>query len=255
MDNKRKKENGIKVGLITTLLYLIIMGLGMFFMNRIFHYSYNNTNMVKVIFFVELVLTGLLILVTKKYYGFKKIGFKRLRITQLKWFIPSMILISIMTFSYGKALICSFGTLDKSKLILLFIIAITTFLVGFSEEVMFRGILLHSFANKKKLYLGLFISSILFALIHSVNILGGMPFEEMITQVVSSFLLGFFFAPLAIKLKSLIPLIIFHWLWDCILISSTVIPIEIGILPVFQMIFNVLLGVILWISVRKDKVV
>lgn len=255
MDNTLKKERGIKVGLITTLIYIGIMGLGMFLMNRVFKLSYNNAEMVKVIFWVELVLLALLILVGKMHYGFKKIGFKKLRISQLKWFVPHMIIISIMTFSYGSSIISNWGEIDRSKLILLGIIAITTLLVGISEEVMFRGILLHSFVNKGKLYTGLIVSSVLFSLLHSVNVLGAMPVEEMVTQLVSSLLLGLFFAPLAIKLKSLMPLIIFHWLWDCILISSTVIPINISIIPVFAMMFNIVLGLMLWISVRKDRVV
>ncbi|MCJ8341691.1 MAG: CPBP family intramembrane metalloprotease [Cetobacterium sp.] len=251
MINKIKKE--IKIGLLTTLIYISIMGLGMFLMNKVFHYSYNDANMARIIIFVEIILTILVILVTKKYYGFDKIGFKKLKFNQLKWFIPSIIIISIMTFIYGITLINNIETLDKSKIILLIIIFISTFLVGFSEEVMFRGILLHSFTNKGKIYSGLIVSSILFALLHSVNMFGGVTFGGMVTQVCTSFLLGIYFAPLAIKLESLIPLIIFHWLWDCILVSSSVLEINLNIIPLFQIIFNILLGIILWKLIKLDK--
>lgn len=253
MKSKIKKESEIKIGLITTLIYISIIGLGMFLMNKVFHYSYNDANMARIIIFVEIILTILVIWVTKRYYGFDKIGFKKIKVNQLKWFIPSIIIISIMTFLYSIALINNIGILDKSKITLLIIIFIATFLVGFSEEVMFRGILLHSFTNKGKVYSGLIVSSVLFALLHSVNMLGGVTFGEMVTQVCTSFLLGIYFSPLAIKLESLIPLIIFHWLWDCILVSSSILEINLNIIPLFQIIFNVLLGVILWILIIVDK--
>ncbi len=50
---------------------------------------------------------------------------------------------------------------------------ITTMLVGISEELMFIGIVLRVFLEKRSELVAVFVSSALFSLLHSVNILGG----------------------------------------------------------------------------------
>lgn len=251
MKEFKNEKKGIKIALLTTIAYIATMGIGMFIMNNIFNYTYNDPKMVNIIFVVEIILCGITIFSIQEFYSWKDVGFKKINLKKIGWFTPHIILMSMMTSMLFKNILENFDNITTSQFMLIGVVAITTLLVGFSEEVMFRGILLHSFANKGKVYTGFLVSAVLFSLLHSVNVFGGMSTSEMVTQLFGSFILGFLFAPLAIKLNNIIPLIIYHWLWDFTLITSNVIGKSPGFLPVVAMILNIVIGLLLWINARK----
>jgi membrane protease YdiL (CAAX protease family) len=91
-------------------------------------------------------------------------------------------------------------------------------MVGIGEELAFRGILLHSFlgegASRGRVALAMLVSAVGFSLLHSINYFGGQSLPATVEQMGYTFLWGLMFAPLMLRLKSIVPLMIVHWLWD-----------------------------------------
>ena len=81
--------------------------------------------------------------------------------------------------------------------------------VGFVEEVIFRGFLLRAILGKHVLR-ALFISGLTFGLGHIVNLLNGADFLPTLLQMGYAFAVGFLFAVIVYKGKSLYPCIITH---------------------------------------------
>lgn len=80
---------------------------------------------------------------------------------------------------------------------------------GFVEEVIFRGFLLRAILGKKVLQ-ALFVSGLTFGLGHIVNLLNGADFLPTLLQVGYAFAVGFLFAVIVYKGKSLYPCILTH---------------------------------------------
>lgn len=86
---------------------------------------------------------------------------------------------------------------------------------------MFRGILLRGALARYNVIASLLISAVGFSLLHSVNIFGGEPTNEVGSQMFATLMDGLFMAPIAILVGNLIQLIIAHFLWDFILLAPT----------------------------------
>ncbi|WNZ43761.1 CPBP family intramembrane metalloprotease [Leptolyngbya boryana CZ1] len=79
---------------------------------------------------------------------------------------------------------------------------------------------LHAFLTTGRVRWAMLVSAIAFALLHAVNVFGGVPLLAVPIQLLNTFQFGFFFAPLMLKLNNILPLIIFHWLWDFVQIVA-----------------------------------
>ncbi|BES64936.1 hypothetical protein SANA_13750 [Gottschalkiaceae bacterium SANA] len=228
-------------------LYVGVMGLGMYVMYHIFGISYDSPNIAKVLIYVEVALTAIAVGVNNHF--FNNAGFKKLDPKGLKWFIPYFIILAVIL-----ALIIFTADREKGFNIWLTVqILVTTLLVGISEEVMFRGIVFHTFLENGNVKRAIFISAIAFALLHSVNVLGGLPLAGMLYQLFSTFVFGMIFACLAYKMKNLTLLIVYHWIWDFALVSSSVMHTSIGIITSFASVFGLVYALILLKSIGRKS--
>lgn len=124
-------------------------------------------------------------------------------------------------------------------------------LVGFSEELMFRGIVLYAFKADDSVLKEIVVSAVCFSALHSVNVFGGSPVIGVIAQLGLTFIFGMCFAPLAIKIQNIWPLIIFDWLWDFILISGSVFGHNNNFFSTLGILLNIILAIVLWVSMKK----
>jgi membrane protease YdiL (CAAX protease family) len=88
------------------------------------------------------------------------------------------------------------------------------------EEITFRGVMIPMLLKKYSQKAAIFISSILFGLAHTFNIInvlliGGDP-TSVLFQAIYTFFIGLIMGYSFIRTKSLIPSIIFHYLIDTI---------------------------------------
>lgn len=210
------KDNAVRpvVGIAAATIYIAIMGVGMWYMHSVKGITYGDVAMFD-IFWVVLILvnlTNLIFLI--RYFGWRGAGFGKLRWRELVWFAPFIALV-IYKFVINIEALATAPPSDAQWRQIAFLGAVI-FMVGAGEEIAFRGLLLRSLFDSRNPLPALLISAVGFSLLHSVNIFGGEPAPTVVYQLGYTFLWGVMFAPLAIRLNSLWPLIIGHWLYDYI---------------------------------------
>jgi membrane protease YdiL (CAAX protease family) len=87
---------------------------------------------------------------------------------------------------------------------------------GIFEEVAFRGVIFTILMTKYKPNTAILISSVIFGLAHSVNVLMGQDVIITIAQLGFAFFLGLLLAIIVWKTNSLIPTILIHYLLDAV---------------------------------------
>lgn len=205
-----KEINRSKFAVILAIIYTAIMGVGMYIMHHVQGYTYTNPEMTRSLIFTMIVIAIFTLTVWFKW--FRPYGFEKINKRGLKSFIPFAIMIGLLLI----LLIVNARNLGNLDVKLILIVGTTVLLVGFSEELMFRGILLNTFMEKNSKTKAILLSALFFSLLHLPNLLGGTLITAQIFQLTNTFIMGIFFAVMATKLKNIVPLMIYHALWDFI---------------------------------------
>lgn len=87
-------------------------------------------------------------------------------------------------------------------------------LVGLSEELMFRGVLFRALYRRLPVWGAIWISSLVFGLVHSLNALITGDLPAALVQSANAVLSGVLFAAVLLRTGSLWPAILLHALWD-----------------------------------------
>ncbi|WP_218697333.1 CPBP family intramembrane glutamic endopeptidase [Mammaliicoccus sciuri] len=199
-----------KYALAAVIVYIFIMCIGMIVLG-FSKFSYDEPEMVKVIVYFEIVLSIYVMWVYKQLK--LHIFLKKFKFT--KWLLPYLLIFMLM-------IVFTIFTGNLSEHFpLILLVGLTTLLVGFSEELMFRGIFLTVMLEKRKVVFALIASSVAFSLLHLVNIFAGVSHTGALVQLLLTFLFGLIFSCLAILIKNIVPLIIYHFIWDFILITQS----------------------------------
>ena len=92
-------------------------------------------------------------------------------------------------------------------------VVVNTLLVGVSEELMFRGVLLFGARVRFGTNRAVFMTAAIFGAVHTLNALvtGNLP-AAVIQAVIASFF-GVWAGALRVRTESLVPLIVIHWMW------------------------------------------
>jgi uncharacterized protein len=98
----------------------------------------------------------------------------------------------------------------------LLIVIINTLMVGISEELMFRGLLFHGASSSFGIWRAVWITAIIFGSVHMLNGLVTGDFKASAVQAFFAGMFGVWAVALRVRLDTVIPLIIIHWLWDCL---------------------------------------
>ncbi|MBN3524985.1 CPBP family intramembrane glutamic endopeptidase [Paenibacillus apiarius] len=138
-----------------------------------------------------------------KAYGFNSLS--ALTPSSLYCYAPLVLVLIILSLK-------GFKTVTFSEL--LFFVFFTV-LVGFVEETVYRGMILHILLPKG-IAPAVIASSILFSLTHVLNMLSGQDMARTILQLVYALLVGAVLALLMVKTKQILPLILFHTLHNLI---------------------------------------
>jgi membrane protease YdiL (CAAX protease family) len=96
----------------------------------------------------------------------------------------------------------------------LFIFA-NTMLVGWSEEVMFRGLWLRGLHRSFGIWVAIIGSSLIFGAIHVLNVFLTGDLKGAVIQATAAVLSGVFLAAVRLRTGSLWTGIVLHGLWDC----------------------------------------
>ncbi|SMR83436.1 hypothetical protein SAMN04488030_3355 [Aliiroseovarius halocynthiae] len=227
-----------------TAAYIAAMAIGMSIMHFGFGYSYEMPEMTRVLWAVEVALTGIAIAAVLSLGGFARNGFGPIRWKQTFWILPLLLIAVIGTVQVLVAAIA--GGLSASQWGLLGVIGLTTALVGFSEEVMFRGALLHAALKRFGVKTAMVLSAAAFSSLHAVNVLGGLAPSAMVVQLVLTFVVGLLLAPIALRIGNLWPLIIWHALWDFALVAGSALGVQTPLAGLALPIELVLIAILWW---------
>lgn len=241
-----------KVGVIAALIYTSIIGIGMAVMHHALGTAYGQAEMVRTLWVFELLGTGFLLWVARRCGGLKAHGFGAINWSQMIWFVPYFVILAWIGALLLPELLM--GDLTSGHWKMIGLIALTTCLVGLSEELGFRGLLLRGMLAGYRLPKAMFISAVGFSLLHAVNFFGGLLPGALAGQLFLTFLLGLVMAPLAVQIGSLWPLIIWHALWDFLLITGSYLHVsytvniggEVVPLVTLNLIITMVLSVVLW---------
>lgn len=153
--------------------------------------------------------------------GWRKAGFGQLDWTATIWLLPSFAVLAVMGWDIAHALNREALVVLGTTGLLLFVV--TPFMIAFSEEVVFRGILLRGAMASLPVMYAMLLSAALFGMFHWVNGIAGQGLSGTTNQVVFALLVGFFLAPIALRIGNLWPLIIWHWLWNVAVFFSQLV--------------------------------
>ncbi len=93
-------------------------------------------------------------------------------------------------------------------------------LVGFIEEMIFRGFLFRALLKKRGPVIAIIISSVTFGIGHIVNLLAGMATIENVIMIIFAVAWGFVFTMVYYRSGSLLPCIIAHAVVDVLSVLS-----------------------------------
>ncbi|MFN7118093.1 MAG: lysostaphin resistance A-like protein [Saprospiraceae bacterium] len=155
--------------------------------------------------------------------GFAIYMIRRLQLQHLNGFNPTFqfnnlqaLLIPLVII--GLTIFSKINTYQSARLDLLLAFTAAVLVIGFAEELIFRGIILPLFikmnANKKAgLIISALLSSALFGLIHYINLFREPNnFDGITSQVVFAFSMGMFFAGLFIRVENIVLVALIHGL-------------------------------------------
>lgn len=105
---------------------------------------------------------------------------------------------------------------------------IVAVLVGFFEELLFRGILLQSLMTRMNAALAVIVAAIVFGLFHYVNWVSGQPLGITTMQVLGAMAGGLLFGAIVLWTGSLWPSVFLHGLWDASVSVSQTLQLDLS---------------------------
>lgn len=153
-----------------------------------------------------------------RYSGWSAVGFQTVQWSAIVWLVPSIVLIGTMAVVTLPRL-AKDGTLPMGP-VQIGLLLLVPALIGLTEEIMFRGILLRAALKRMPVARAMLLSAGLFGLMHGVNSVTGQTFSATFQQAVFAFLVGLFLAPVALRAGSLWVVIIWHAVWDFLVYAT-----------------------------------
>ena len=236
----------LKRAVAAALGYIAIMAVGMFTTGHVFGYEYGTTEMVLVLAPFEVVLSLYAIVMARRLFGGWACGFRPLDTRGLAWMVPSFAVIAAL-------FVALFATGTPTVSLVALVLVATNLLIGFSEELMFRGVALRGALSALSTGKAILLSSVLFALLHAVNVLALMPVEAMVQQLGLTFVFGFAMACFALRANSLLPVIAFHILWDMVQFLGGLWQADFGNLVIIGIIVSPVVAAGLWWFVLRKR--
>lgn len=203
----------LKKHILFVLLFILVQGLTFAVTWYGFGFRYASAQEARFSVISEAILALMVLVYIRRYASWPEAGYGPFSWLRSLWVAPLL----IPALLYVAYLLSAVASAKPSGLQILGVaaVALMTLLVGFAEETTFRGILLRGeLAAGRNVFVAMLVSAIGFSLLHSVNIFAGMPPAETLGQLRDTLVVGLCLAPLALLSGNLLPLVIWHFLWD-----------------------------------------
>ncbi len=241
-----------RAGYYTYAVFILIITFGMVLSTFVYDAPYGSLKMIQVLLPFQIALIGVCAFSIKHYFSWKEVVVKNLDQKSLAWLLPLALIVATVWIIFLSDL--SSLSVGSSAWNNFLFIGLVTLLVGISEELMFRGILLHSLLHSRGPRVAIIISASLFSLLHSINIMGNHSLTNTLLQMVTTFILGVYAAGITLKVRNLVPMILFHWLWDFILVGSDYLHYSLPGWMMIAILIEFVLGVVIWMKLKHNVI-
>ncbi|MCT4370121.1 CPBP family intramembrane metalloprotease [Yangia mangrovi] len=155
----------------------------------------------------QIALAGVLLVCVIAWRGWRDLGFRAPAPGTLKllW-LPALIVLAM----FGLAVVLGLPAPDVVLLVLA-----NTLLVGFSEEVMFRGVLFGALRERLRPWPAILCTTGAFGLVHVLNGFLTGSFTLAVMQALAASCTGLMLMAILLRTGSLWGAILVHALWDC----------------------------------------
>jgi membrane protease YdiL (CAAX protease family) len=162
----------------------------------------------------ELIVALVLVIFVTAIGWWRNAGFQRISKGSLKFLIIpvlySLLLHQFLTvMAPEEHALFGFTSIEQALMAIF-----TVLLLGFNEEMVFRGITYYGFNTIMHPIAAVLVAALLFGLFHYVNLLGGQSFPITSQQVLHAIASGFLYGVLRLVMGALWPVMIFHGFWD-----------------------------------------
>lgn len=247
--------------ILFVLLFILIQGLTFAVTYYGFGFPYGSVGEARLSVISEFLLALLVLYYIRRYASWRQVGYGEFSWLRLLWFVPMLLPMLLLGVNFIIRLV-SAGP-SGSEMVVVLLAALMTLFVGFAEETMFRGILLRGEMARRNVLVAMLVSAIGFSLLHSVNVLGGIPVNAMLDQLSSTLIMGLTLTPMALLVGNLTPLVIWHFLYDFTRLAQSQVSAMDAVTGPFDIMFAVNLPVqyamlvVGWVAVfvmwRKGK--
>lgn len=157
-----------------------------------------------------LVAAAFMAVVAWRTGGWRRVGFQAPQPVRALWllWLPGLYELGMFAFGLGQGL---------PPAPVLALVLVNTLLVGFSEELAFRGVAWGAVRQALPFWGGFFLVGLLFGSVHVFNGLITGEWADAANQALNAFMSGALFLALRIRLRSIVPVMVLHGLWDCAL--------------------------------------
>lgn len=185
------KKNETLISILFIVIYLVVNSI---FLNKFGMYDWQT--MTVNIGLSLLIILFIIIFKLGNYFGLTKFPNPK----KFLYFVPLIILMSINLWG---------GIRIENSISEIIFYMISMIFVGFLEEIIFRGFLFKMMA-KDNLKSAIIVTSLTFGAGHIINLLNGSSFIPTLIQIIYATAIGYLFAVILVKGKSLWPCIITH---------------------------------------------
>jgi len=151
---------------------------------------------------------------TKKWRNFLSKDSLRFDKKNILLWSPLLVVLAILLIGNGGLSVTSFTDL-------ILILGTQILIVAFIEEMVFRGFMINILISKGFRF-AVLTSSFLFALTHSLQLLGGQSIEDTLLQITYAFFIGMVLSLLIVNNQSILIAIIFHGLNNFFILTAQV---------------------------------
>lgn len=202
----------LRLGILATVTYAAIVAMGALFLFDAASRPSDIYAVLKGRLPAQILAVIFLLFIVFRRIGWRPTGFGEISWSGMIWFLPGWGVLAVTGWDIAHAMTPEI--LRAFSGISLVVLFATTLLIAFGEEVLFRGILLRGAMARLSVPVAMFLSALVFGLFHLVNGLAGQDIAGTSQQVLFAIVVGFFLAPIALRVRNLWPLIIWHWFWN-----------------------------------------
>lgn len=239
-------KNVFLAALLSAFGYIALLAMCMYVARNAFGLTYFSPQFVHVLLGFEVVMGLYSLAMARRLFGDWRCGLKPVNWRELVWLLPYV----AMLVTFAAVLLRS----EQASLSLTSLATVAAMIaLGFSEELMFRGILLQ--AGRRWLGPGkaVLLSALLFTIMHVANLLVALPPIGLLPQLSYVLFFGIAMGCIALRANSFLPLIAFHTLWDSVQFLGRLWSADFGMLYIPAIALNATMAAVLWISLRPQR--